>query len=289
MGAEPDSVSVRLYLDDVAPEEVLRRWHAAVADVLLTASLPEGWGRPRPQVRKHQSIWYFEQAEPLVEYNVGTSLASGPLTMRAWSTFPPEREDAVLAAAVELVRVVAGVVDVGYGQVEFSGPPGPKTGLVAGLNRDPELAREPARTALRGYDWVTVVPPELVARLGGAGVLRDSGAFHRVEGLAHGGVLAQATESPRAFDRNAARAVAGVLRPVFAAVRTAGSWGVEVTGDVAGMVRQWRLEGYSYSGLARVAGRVLGVDAGADVQFGMALCRESAAVLGEDADDRPWN
>jgi hypothetical protein len=53
------------------------------------------------------------------------------------------------------------------------------------------------------------------------------------------------------------------------------------------MVRQWRIEGYDYSGLARIADRILGSAAGMDWRFGMALCRECAAILGEDADQRP--
>ncbi|MEV8511373.1 hypothetical protein [Dactylosporangium sp. NPDC051484] len=106
--------------------------------------------------------------------------------------------------------------------------------------------------------------------------------------VAHGGALAQATESPRAFTREAARAVADVLRPVFAPVRTAESWGVEVTEDAAGMVRQWRIEGYDYMDLARVADRILGSYAGTYWWLGMALCRESAAVLGEVPVELTW-
>jgi hypothetical protein len=110
-------------------------------------------------------------------------------------------------------------------------------------------------------------------------------AFHGVVGLAHGGVLVQATESPREFTRQAARVIADALRPIFAPVPTAADWGIEVSQDVAGMVRQWRIEGLSYSALARTAERTLGAAPGGDWQFGMALCRASAARLGED----PWS
>ena len=202
------------------------------------------------------------------------------------------REESVLAAAVELVRVVADAADLAHGAVSFSTMPGRldphRPGLNAALNRDPSSATEPARVALRGYDWVTVIPAELAERLGGADGLLTTGAFHWVVGLTHGGVLAQATESPRNFTREAARAVADALRPVFAPVHTAADWGVEVTEDVAGMVRQSRIEGYSYSGLAQVADRILGVASGGDRRFGMALCREGAVALGEDTDQRPW-
>ncbi|WP_433200738.1 hypothetical protein ACQP00_29310 [Dactylosporangium sp. CS-047395] len=133
------------------------------------------------------------------------------------------------------------------------------------------------------------MPRELADRLGGGAALRASGAFHRVDELAHGSLLAQATASPRAFTREAARAVADALRPVFAPVRTAASWGVEVTEDVAGMARQWRFEGLSYSALGRTAARVLAVDVDSDRHFGEALCRASAAFLGADVDRQPWS
>ena len=164
-----------------------------------------------------------------------------------------------------------------------------RPGLNAALNRDPDTATEPARVALRGYDWVTVIPPELAERLGGADGLRATGAFHHIVALAHGGVLAQATRSPRECTREAIRAVADALRPVFAPVPRAADWGVEVTEDAAAMVRQWRIEGYSSMALAQAADRILGAASGGDWRFGMALCRESAAVLDEDADQQPWS
>jgi hypothetical protein len=327
---EPACVSTLLYLDEIesieSVRDLLRLWHDTAGGALLAAAMPDGLAPPPTSVsatqwvsiaenrvaearftRWHQGLneqlyqlqgnWHFDSEEPYVPYEVTTfaSRVDGPrqLVLRTGATFPPAREEGVLAAAVELIRVVADIADLAYGQVIFSAMPARldpyRPGLNAALNRDPSEATEPARTALRGYDWVTVIPPELTERLGGAGALRATGAFHRVVGLARGGALVQATESPRAFTREAARVVADALRPVFAPVRTAELWGVEVTEDVAGMVRQWRIEGQSYSGLARTADRILGVASGADRHFGMALCRQSAAVLNEDADDRPWS
>ena len=327
---EPDSVSTLLYLDEVesieSVRDVLRLWHGTAGGALLSAAVPEGWAAPRARVSAMQWVstaedrvararftrwdqglneqlyqlqgnWYFDSEEPYIPYQVSTfaSRVDGPrqLMLRTGVSFPPSREEGVLAAAVELVRVVADAADLAYGQVSFTAEPARldpyRPGLNAALNRDPSKATEPARVALRGYDWVTVTPPELAERLGGADALRATGAFHRVIGLAHGGLLAQATGSPRDFTRQAARAVADALRPVFSPVPTAADWGVEVTEDIAGMVRQWRIEGYSYTDLAQIADRVLGSAAGVDWRFGMALCRECAAVLGEDADQRPWS
>jgi hypothetical protein len=329
---EPDSVSTLLYLDGVesieSVRDVLRLWHDTAGGALLAAAVPEGWAKPRADVSATQWVsiaedrisrarftrweqglneqlyqlqgnWYFDSEEPYLPYEVSTfasrSSIDGPrqLVLRAAASFPPSREEAVLAAAVELVRTVADAADLAYGQVSCTAEPARldpvRPGLNAAINREPSNATQPARTALRGYDWVTVIPPELAEQLDGADALRAAGAFHRVVGLANGGVLAQATESPRAFTREAARAVADALRPVFAPVPTAADWGVDVTEDVARMVRQWRIEGYDYTGLARIADRVLGSAGGVDRHFGMALCRECAAVLGEDGDQSPWS
>ncbi|MGI5175772.1 type VI immunity family protein [Dactylosporangium sp. CA-152071] len=189
--------------------------------------------------------------------------------------------------------MVADAADLAYGQVSFTAKPARLDpywpGLNAAINRDQSTATQPARVALRGYDWVALIPPELVEQLGGADALRATSAFRRVVVFTHGGALARATESPRDFAREAARTVADALRPVFAPVPTAADWGVVVTEDVAGMVRQWRIEGYNYTDLAQIVGRILGSAAWADWRFGMALCRECAVVLGEDADQRPWS
>jgi len=79
------------------------------------------------------------------------------------------------------------------------------------------------RQYLRGYDWVTVLPAEIAARLGGAESLRRSGAFVDAQDLASGGVLVRATSD--FFDYSIAdanqvfRTLAPCLRPGMPVVR----------------------------------------------------------------------
>ncbi|MGI5175787.1 hypothetical protein ACQEVZ_05580 [Dactylosporangium sp. CA-152071] len=80
-----------------------------------------------------------------------------------------------------------------------------------------EYALNECRRYLRGYSWVTIVPEELLPRVGGVSRLRDSGAFTQVRPLAGGGVWLQATDDYREFDDVALgrvfEAVAPALRP----------------------------------------------------------------------------
>jgi hypothetical protein len=50
------------------------------------------------------------------------------------------------------------------------------------------------RRYLRGYDWVTVLPKEIVPRIGGIDGLRASESFHSVHPLTSGAVLTVATQ-----------------------------------------------------------------------------------------------
>ncbi|MDW4910961.1 hypothetical protein RB628_38005, partial [Streptomyces sp. ADMS] len=58
-----------------------------------------------------------------------------------------------------------------------------KPDLEVALRRSHRKYLGEARTYLRGYSWVTGVPAELAARLGGAQRLADVGAFHAVREL----------------------------------------------------------------------------------------------------------
>lgn len=71
------------------------------------------------------------------------------------------------------------------------------------------------RQVLRGYSWVTVVPSELAAKVGGVRALLASGAFVVVEELPSGGLWLRATETPADYDGDAVRRVFEALAPVL--------------------------------------------------------------------------
>ncbi|WP_046731611.1 hypothetical protein [Streptomyces humi] len=87
--------------------------------------------------------------------------------------------------------------------------------LEAALRRTHRKYLGESRTHLRGYSWVTGVPAELAARLGGASHLSADGAFHAVRELRGGGLLLQATETLAGYDDRAMREVFRALAPVL--------------------------------------------------------------------------
>ncbi|MFE6333096.1 hypothetical protein ACFVP3_08160 [Streptomyces sp. NPDC057806] len=87
--------------------------------------------------------------------------------------------------------------------------------LEAALRRGHRKYLRECRSHLRGYSWVTGVPSELAARLGGASRLAVSGAFHAVRELRGGGLLVQATETLAGYDDRAMREVFRALAPVL--------------------------------------------------------------------------
>ncbi|WP_405392521.1 DUF3396 domain-containing protein [Streptomyces sp. NBC_01102] len=89
------------------------------------------------------------------------------------------------------------------------------TDLEAALGRSRRKSRKESRTLLRGYSWVTGVPAELAARLGGAHALETTGAFHIVRKLRDGGLLLQATETLAGYDDDRMREVFRALAPVL--------------------------------------------------------------------------
>lgn len=72
-----------------------------------------------------------------------------------------------------------------------------------------------SREFLRGYSWLTVIPEDLVATLGSAGALRDSGAFAEVRTLGGGGAWLLATADYREFTDEALARVAKALAPAL--------------------------------------------------------------------------
>ncbi|MGX1267414.1 hypothetical protein [Streptomyces phaeoluteigriseus] len=87
--------------------------------------------------------------------------------------------------------------------------------LEAVLNRPERRSLRESRAFLRGYSWVTGVPAELAARLGGRGALEATGAFHAVRELSAGGLLLQATETLTGYDDHRMDAVFRALTPVL--------------------------------------------------------------------------
>lgn len=80
-----------------------------------------------------------------------------------------------------------------------------------------------ARRYLRGYGWLTVVPTEVVERLGGVAGLEAGGSFVEVSGLAGGGAWLRAGMDFFDYDLSSAggvfQAVAAALRPGMPGVR----------------------------------------------------------------------
>jgi hypothetical protein len=65
---------------------------------------------------------------------------------------------------------------------------------------------------LRGYSWWTIVPRELLGRVGGVTALRASGAFHEILELPRGAVWLRASERFADYDNAAVKAVWSALR-----------------------------------------------------------------------------
>ncbi|MGK5678132.1 hypothetical protein [Actinoplanes sp. URMC 104] len=80
---------------------------------------------------------------------------------------------------------------------------------------DPALTIGTCREVLRGYGWLTIVPQELVDRLGGVAALTASGAFAQVRPLARGGVSLLVTDDFRDYTVQSVEAAFKVLAPVL--------------------------------------------------------------------------
>ncbi|MFI7498949.1 hypothetical protein ACIBVL_10585 [Streptomyces sp. NPDC049687] len=87
--------------------------------------------------------------------------------------------------------------------------------LEAALRRTHRKYLSESRTHLRGYSWITGVPAEIAARLGGAQRLSATGAFHEVRELPGGGLLLQAIETLAGYGDRAMREVFRALAPVL--------------------------------------------------------------------------
>lgn len=122
---------------------------------------------------------------------------------------------------LEAVWSFADELDPGYGGIDytFDGSTVFETSM-----RSPEHPREwwdhtssvnHCREFLRGYSWLTIVPKELAAVLGGAEALAACGAFTQVRSLRHGGLWLLATDDYRDYDQTAVERVFGAVAPVL--------------------------------------------------------------------------
>ncbi|MGI5213730.1 hypothetical protein [Plantactinospora sp. CA-290183] len=253
-GPEPDFVTWLLYLDcgdDRARFGPLARWwyeeacrllvpfvHPAGATepaVSLTAFEQDATGRGRrrrpgrwaegltPDCRQLSARW-FEPAPNSVasELDVFLDRFAGPEQVRLQISIGfedrPGRLSLVLPALLELARLVGDATDPAYGEIVVNATSlAPATILDAALGRSAAVSARESRGHLRGYEWVTVCPKELAARLGGPDRLRASGAFAEVLPLRHGGLVLRATDHPAGYGadrvRSAFRALAPVLPP----------------------------------------------------------------------------
>ncbi len=90
-----------------------------------------------------------------------------------------------------------------------------QTALEVFLPRNPVDSVLQSLDVLRGYSWVTVCPPNVVERLGGAEALEASGAFVEVRPLGYGAVLLRATERFEQYDDAAMARVFHALAPAL--------------------------------------------------------------------------
>lgn len=115
------------------------------------------------------------------------------------------------------VRYLGDVLDTAdpaYAQISDRVGSEVNTALDMFLRRS-DVSVEESRTTLRGYAWVTVVPKELVERLGGVAALAESAAVSMVRPLSAGGALLQATPTPAEFDGRALHRLFRLLAPVL--------------------------------------------------------------------------
>lgn len=129
------------------------------------------------------------------------------------------RHELILADQVAEARVVRfleammAIRAVDYAEVSYGYGGNELTMLEQDLGLSPSVTMAAAPTMLRGFSWITVVPPGIAAGLGGVAALAGSGAFHRVEQLPNGSVWLQASEHFDEYDDERAAAVFAVLGP----------------------------------------------------------------------------
>ncbi|GII26443.1 hypothetical protein [Planosporangium mesophilum] len=138
------------------------------------------------------------------------------LHLRVSMTVPQGTLDVAIPAMLEMMRRVGDVADPAYGEMVVNRHmAAPDSHLDNALRRLVTHSADESRTHLRGYEWVTVVPAQLVERLGGVEAIRGCGAFVEVVGLASGGALLRATEDPEEYTPERVKRVFEALRAVL--------------------------------------------------------------------------
>lgn len=255
-GPEPDHATVRLYLDygdDLARVgPILRMWYAEADRLLSGLVRPPGAAKPdvyRSGYEKEPGgsgrkvrprTWdagitedYFQLTWAWRDTAAEASVAE--LKLYVFRFFErrhvmlsasvdledrPGRLPVVLPPLLELLRTVADVADPAYGEAVVNGSSLPPATMLDGaLYRHAEDSAAQSREFLRGYEWLTICPKELLPRLGGAEGLRGSNAFSSVEELRHGGALLRATDDPAAYGPAEIAAVFSAVAPVLPAGR----------------------------------------------------------------------
>jgi hypothetical protein len=237
---EPPVLWAAVYLDE-ADLAIAQLWHdtaeAALGPMVRPAGAPRmrrsHGGRHGATVRRrswadmmHPSLervwatWGYGDERPhgpVEHVRLGAWRHDGPylqLTLSA-GLVDASAMPALADAVVDVVRTVGDRADLGYGEIADRVRMGPSTDLDWALRRSDEDSLRDSRRHLRGYGWVTVCPAVIASALGGAAVMRDSGAFTEVVELAPGGLLLRATRTTFDYDDAAVRRVFGALRPVL--------------------------------------------------------------------------
>ncbi|WP_127502409.1 hypothetical protein [Actinoplanes solisilvae] len=181
-------------------------------EVHLTFARVSGGGRPvgGPQ---YLAISPVERSPGWLRLSgyLRESAFTDPATQRKWLT--------ALCSVADLANPGYGQIAYyrGMGETAIENTMNPHVPGFVNARRDSDQTIGRSREILRGHDWLTIVPEELAAKLGGASALAATGAFAEVRALDRGGVALLATPTFQDYDLAAAegpfRALAPVLPP----------------------------------------------------------------------------
>jgi hypothetical protein len=242
----PDSVGVRVYLDDAEDHAALagplQGWYDLAVELLVPVLGTLGTVGPKPRVTgTHEdpsgrayrmrgrswaagfvpdlyqlmASWTVTGPHPGETYDVtiyAFRVDRRRLKLSTSITVPPDRLAGVLPPALDLAGRLAGLTDAAYGDATVNNHPNGtlETRLDSALRRSHQESIDAARQLLRGYEWVTILPKELAPRF-----IPAQEAFAEVRLLANGGLLLRATENPLAYGPAQARRVFEALRPLL--------------------------------------------------------------------------